>query len=112
MGRKVNPTGYRLGIIKDWKARWYAEGSKYADQLHEDFVIRNTVYSMHSNAGIAMVEIERFPNLVVVTMHTARPGIVIGRKGAAVKELRTALEELTGDKVKIEVDGVYIGDAH
>jgi small subunit ribosomal protein S3 len=107
MGRKVHPTGFRLKVIRDWNARWYADGKRYGDLLHEDIAIRNTVEGMHANAGISRVEIERYPNQVLITLHTARPGIVIGRKGAAVKELRQELEKLTGGKkVKIEVEEI------
>ncbi len=107
MGRKVHPTGFRLKVIRDWNARWYADGKRYGELLHEDIAIRNTVEEMHANAGISRVEIERYPNQVLITLHTARPGIVIGRKGAAVKELRQELEKLTGGKkVKIEVEEI------
>jgi len=106
MGRKVHPTGMRLKIIKDWNARWYAEGRRYGELLHEDFAIRKLIESEHDNAGISNIEIERYPNQVQVTLHTARPGIVIGRKGTAVKELRQKLEELTGKNVRIEVEEV------
>jgi small subunit ribosomal protein S3 len=107
MGRKVHPTGFRLKVIRDWNARWYADGKRYGDLLHEDIAIRETVETMHANAGISRVEIERYPNQVLITLHTARPGIVIGRKGAAVKELRQELEKLTGGKkVKIEVEEI------
>jgi len=107
MGRKVHPTGFRLKVIRDWNARWYADGKRYGELLHEDIAIRNTVEDMHANAGISRVEIERYPNQVLITLHTARPGIVIGRKGAAVKELRQEMEKLTGGKkVKIEVEEI------
>jgi small subunit ribosomal protein S3 len=106
MGRKVHPTGMRLKIIKDWNARWYAEGRRYGELLHEDLAIRNLIKGEHSNAGISRIEIERFPNQVLVTLHTARPGIVIGRKGSTVKELRAKLEDMTGKKVRIEVEEV------
>ncbi|MEJ2149533.1 MAG: 30S ribosomal protein S3 [Chloroflexota bacterium] len=107
MGRKVHPTGFRLKVIRDWNARWYADGKRYGELLHEDIAIRNTVEEMHANAGISRVEIERYPNQVLITLHTARPGIVIGRKGAAVKELRQEMEKLTGGKkVKIEVEEI------
>ncbi len=110
MGRKVHPIGMRLKIIKDWNARWYAEGRRYGDLLHEDFAIRDMVYRLHGNAGISKVEIERYPNQVVVTLHTARPGIIIGRKGQAVKELRQSLQDLTGKNVKIEVEEIQSPD--
>src|SRR5438132_4515463 len=98
MGRKVHPTGYRLKVIKDWNARWYADGSRYGQLLHEDLAIRNAVSGMHESAAISLVEIERYPGQVLVTLHTARPGIVIGRKGEAVKKLRQDLEALTDGK--------------
>jgi small subunit ribosomal protein S3 len=107
MGRKVHPIGYRLKVIKDWNARWYADSSRYGALLHEDLKIREAVASLHESAGISSVEIERFPGQVQVTLHTARPGIVIGRKGEAVKKLRQDLEALTdGKKVKIEVEEI------
>lgn len=103
MGRKVHPYGFRLGVIRDWKARWYAEGEEYANLLHEDVAIRKLVDVSARRAGISRVEIERFPKQVAVTIWTARPGIVIGRKGAAVKSLRHDLEKLVGGK-RVTVD--------
>jgi small subunit ribosomal protein S3 len=110
MGRKVHPVGMRLRIIKDWNARWYAEGRRYGELLHEDFKIRELVRGKHEGAGVSDVEIERYPNQVQVTLHTARPGIIIGRKGAAVKELRQDLEALTGKSVKVEVEEIAAPD--
>ena len=106
MGRKVHPYGFRLGVIRDWKARWYAEGGEYADLLHEDLAIRRYIAGGSRRAGISRVEIERFPNQVSVTIWTARPGIVIGRRGAAVKELRSTLEEKTGKRVSVDVQEI------
>ena len=106
MGRKVHPYGFRLGVIRDWKARWYAEGEDYANLLHEDLKIRYLVHRGAGHAGISRVEIERFPNQVSVTIWTARPGIVIGRKGSAVKILRKELEDLTGKRVSVDVQEV------
>ena len=106
MGRKVHPYGFRLGVIRDWKARWYAEGDDYANLLHEDLRIRQFVDSNLRRAGISRVEIERFPNQVGVTIWTARPGIVIGRKGASVKMLRRELEEMTAKRVSVDVQEV------
>ena len=106
MGRKVHPYGFRLGVIRDWKARWYAEGDDYADLLHEDLKIRQFIEGVAGRAGISRVEIERFPNQVLVTIWTARPGIVIGRKGAAVKMLRKDLEEMTSKRVSVDVQEV------
>lgn len=106
MGRKVHPYGFRLGVIRDWRARWYAEGAEYADLLHEDFQIRRHIAESSGRAGISNVEIERSPNQVSVTIWTARPGIIIGRKGAAVKILRSELEEMTGKHVSVDVQEI------
>lgn len=107
MGRKVHPNGFRLKVIRDWNARWFAEGSRYADLLHEDFAIRELIEKEMPQAGISRVEIERFPNQVQVIVWTAKPGVVIGRKGASVKELRGKLRDLTGGKgVKLEVEEI------
>lgn len=113
MGRKVHPVGFRLKIIRDWNSRWFAEGNTYADLLHEDFEIRDLVGKQLPNAGIASVEIERAaPNQVQVTIHTAKPGIVIGRKGATVKDLRGRLRDLTDKAVKLEVEEVTNPEAN
>ena len=106
MGRKVHPYGFRLGVIRDWKARWYAEGDDYAGLLHEDLKVRQLIGDVAGRAGISRVEIERFPNQVLMTIWTARPGIVIGRKGASVKMLRRELEEMTGKRVSVDVQEV------
>lgn len=106
MGRKVHPIGFRLKVIRDWDARWFAEGEHYADLLHEDLAIRDLVRESSDRAAISRVEIERFPNQVQVTIWTAKPGVVIGRKGAAVKELRGKMEQLTRKKVRVEVEEI------
>jgi small subunit ribosomal protein S3 len=106
LGRKVHPYGYRLKVIRDWKANWFAEGREYADLLHEDLAVRELVSAQSDRAGIADVEIERYPNQVQVTIWTAKPGIVIGRKGSAVKELRQQLERLTNKRIKVEVEEI------
>jgi small subunit ribosomal protein S3 len=103
LGRKVNPIGFRLGIIKEHKSRWYAAGKNYTAQLAEDREIRRMVYEELPKAGISNVEIERQPNQVHVIIDTARPGVIIGRKGASVNVLRTKLQDLTQKKVKIDV---------
>ena len=112
MGRKVHPVGFRLKSIRDWNARWFAEGGRYRDLLLEDMAIRRMVKQDLSQAGVAHVEIERFPNQVQVTIHTARPGIVIGRKGAAVKDLRQKLKDLTDKTVRVEVEEITQPDAN
>lgn len=106
MGRKVHPIGFRLGVNKDWQAQWYAEGEEYADLLEEDLAIRDLIESEMEDAGLSRVELERFPKQVSITIHTSRPGIVIGRRGSNVKRLRRCLEELTGKRVRIEVEEV------
>ncbi len=106
MGRKVHPVGFRLKIIRDWNTRWFAEGRRYEERLHEDFAIRDLISKRLASAAVSRVEIERYPNQVQVTIHTAKPGIVIGRKGAAVKDLRDTIRELTGKSVKLEVEEV------
>jgi small subunit ribosomal protein S3 len=108
MGRKVHPYGFRLGYIKDWKARWYAEKEEYADLLAEDLKIRRLIRDDLGHAGISNIEIERFPKArqVSVKVWTAKPGIVIGRKGANVNALRKSLEALTGKKIHVDVEEV------
>jgi len=106
MGRKVHPYGLRLGIIKDWKAKWYAECEEYSELLHEDLAVRDLIRKEMGRAGISDIRIERFPNQVSITIDTAKPGIVIGRKGANVKDLRSKLEGLTGKTIRIDVQEV------
>lgn len=105
MGRKVHPLGFRLGVIKDHRARWYAEGQEYRNLLEEDLAIRQLVRDIHERGSIADIEIERLPaaKQVSVKIHTSKPGVVIGRKGAAVNQLRKQLEDLTDKKVHIDV---------
>jgi small subunit ribosomal protein S3 len=106
LGRKVHPLGFRLGIIKDWQARWFATGEEYADLLQEDLNIRDLIRKEMGQAGISKIEIERFPKRVGITVWTAKPGIIIGRKGATVKTLRQDLEELSNKKVRIDVQEI------
>jgi small subunit ribosomal protein S3 len=110
MGRKVHPYGFRLGVIKDWKARWYADGDRYADLLQEDLKIRDYVRLKLGRAGISDIQIERFPKQVAIAISTAKPGIIIGRKGANVKTLREDLEALTGKKIKVDVNEIQNPD--
>lgn len=106
MGRKINPVGARLKINRGWESRWFAEGDKYVGQLHQDFQIREFIFKNTERGGISKIEIERFPSLIVTTIFTAKPGIVIGRKGEAVKKIRQGLEEMTNQKIKIEVQEI------
>ena len=103
MGRKVHPIGFRLKINKTWESRWFATRKVYAAQIQEDRKIRELIFRSTPRAGISGVEIERFPNSVHVTINTAKPGIVIGRKGASVKELRKQISALTGTGVKLDI---------
>ena len=110
MGRKVHPVGFRLKINRTWEGRWFAEGDRYREMLHEDFKIRQFVNKNTEHAGISKIEIERYPSQVVVTIFTAKPGIVIGRKGDAVKKIRQGLEDATKKKVKVEVEEIQKPD--
>lgn len=103
MGRKVHPIGYRLGITKPWEARWFAKGNDYSNQLKQDLEIRALLMETSSKAGVSRVEIERFPSKIKVIVHTAKPGILIGRKGENVKRVRTDLETLTGKKIDLDI---------
>lgn len=110
MGRKVHPIGFRLKINKTWEGRWYAEGVNYVNQLHQDFHIRELVRSETPKAGVSRIEIERFPGKVKVTVHTAKPGILIGRKGDNVKKVRSSLESLVGKKIDLEIKEIKSPD--
>jgi len=104
MGRKVHPYGFRLGYIKDWRSKWYASDKKvYETQIAEDSKVRDMIRKEVGHAGIADVRIERFPKQVNIYVHTAKPGIIIGRKGASVAALRKHLEDLTQKKIKLDV---------
>lgn len=106
MGRKVHPIGYRLGYIKDWQSKWFADRT-YTEQLHEDILLRKLIIKELANAGVARVEIERSANKVEVTVYTAKPGIVIGKRGAKVDELKNDLEKRTGKKVKLNIQEIH-----
>ncbi len=110
MGRKVHPIGFRLGINQPWSGRWFAEGAEYRNQLHQDIVIRKMVSKEAEKAGISTIEIERFGDKVKVSIHTAKPGILIGRKGDSVKKIRTDLEALTGKKIDLEIKEIKAPD--
>jgi small subunit ribosomal protein S3 len=102
MGRKVHPYGFRLGVSRTWNAKWYADKT-YTSLLKEDITIRQLVSKRLANASVSMVDIERGINHVTVTVHTAKPGIVIGKGGANVEALRTQVGKLTSRKVKLEI---------
>ena len=103
MGRKVHPIGFRLKINKTWDARWYAEGEDYVNNLHQDFEIRGVIREEAPRAGVSRIEIERFPGKIRILVHTAKPGVLIGRKGENVKQLRANLEALVGKKIDLEI---------
>jgi len=103
MGRKVNPIGFRLKVNKTWDGRWYAEGDEYVDQLHQDFAIRELIREMAPRAGVSRIEIERFPGNVKIFVHTAKPGVLIGRKGESVKRIRKEIETLVGKKIDLQI---------
>ncbi|MBO1005408.1 30S ribosomal protein S3 [Pseudogracilibacillus auburnensis] len=102
MGQKVNPIGMRVGIIRDWESRWYAE-KDYATLLHEDIKIREYIAKRLADASVSSVEIERAAKRVNITIHTAKPGMVIGKGGSEVEALRKALNELTKKRVHINI---------
>ncbi|AUJ24392.1 30S ribosomal protein S3 [Virgibacillus dokdonensis] len=102
MGQKVNPTGLRVGVIKDWESKWYA-GKDYADLLHEDIKIREYLENRLKIAAVSSIDIERAANRVNITIHTGKPGMVIGKGGSEVESLRKALNSLTGKRVHINI---------
>lgn len=105
MGRKVHPVSFRLGIIRDWQSRWYADRN-YTELVHEDVAIRSLVGKRLANASLSMIEIQRSANQLDVTLHTAKPGIVIGKGGQAVDLLRKDIETMTGKKVKLNIEEI------
>ena len=127
MGRKVHPVGMRLGVNETWQGRWFAEGTQYREQLHQDLAVRNLLMGIPSKggaahsakvqklrrempeavlknrAGVSRIEVERFPGKIRVVIFTAKPGILIGRKGESVKLIRQGLETLVGKKVDLDI---------
>ena len=106
MGQKVHPIGFRLGYIKPWESRWYAKKGDFAKWLHEDFHLRREIKQRFHHAGVARVEIERASNRVKITIHTARPGIIIGRKGGEIEALRQDLEKKSKRQILINIEEV------
>src|SRR2546422_11029153 len=117
MGQKVHPIGFRLGINKTWQSNWYAKRN-YADLLHEDLMIRGHIKERLYHAGISKVEIERAANRAKINIYSARPGIIIGKRGAEVDKLKNELQELTQKQVainikeirKAEIDGQLVAE--
>jgi small subunit ribosomal protein S3 len=105
MGHKVHPTGFRIGVIRDWQAKWYAD-KHYAEFLQEDLKLRKGIQDRYAEAAVSQVEIERQANKVSITIYTARPGIVIGRGGQRVDETRAYLEDLVGKKVQLNIQEI------
>src|SRR5438132_8428036 len=105
MGHKVHPIGFRLGILYPWQSKWYAD-KNYTELLHEDLSIRRAVLKRLSDAAVSRVELERNANQVIVTIHTAKPGIVIGRGGQKVEELRNELEKMSSRRVRVNISEI------
>jgi len=103
VGQKVHPTGFRLGVIRDWNSKWYANKQNYAALLHEDLKVRELIKKRFFTAGVSQIEIERAANRAKVTIHTGRPGMVIGKGGSEVDKLRRDLESLTGKQIQVNI---------
>jgi small subunit ribosomal protein S3 len=110
MGRKVHPIGFRLSVTQAWQGRWFAEGAEYRAQLRQDFAIRDLIRRESGRAGVSRIEVERYPGKVKVTVHTAKPGILIGRKGEGVKKIRADLETLAGKKIDLDIKEIKSAD--
>lgn len=106
MGQKVHPYGFRLGYTKTWKSRWFAKRD-YADLLHEDIALKRQLKDKLRSAGVSSIEIERAANKLMVRIHTARPGIIIGRKGAEIDKLKNEIQKRTGREVHIDITEVH-----
>jgi small subunit ribosomal protein S3 len=110
MGRKVNPIGFRLKVNRSWDGRWFAEGDEFVNQLQQDIKIREMIREGSPRAGISRIEIARFPGKVKVIVHTAKPGVFIGRKGENIKKVRTELESVAGMKIDLEIKEIKSPD--
>jgi small subunit ribosomal protein S3 len=106
MGQKIRPTGFRVGIMEDWRSRWYAGKQDFAELLEEDKLIRDFIKERYQKSGIPKVEIERTRDEVKVFLFTARPGVIIGRKGQEVEKLQQQLEKLTGRRINLKIEEV------
>ena len=103
MGQKINPSGFRVGVIQDWDAKWYADDKNFADVLHEDLKIREHIDTVLADASVSRVEIERAANRINVSINTSKPGMVIGKGGSEVDKLRSQLNNLTGKRVHVNI---------
>ncbi|QTX31521.1 30S ribosomal protein S3 [Aminithiophilus ramosus] len=110
MGQKVHPVGYRIGVIRDWESKWFAGGRDYAKKLHEDLRLRDWVKKRWGHAGVSKVEIERIGNVIRFTIWTARPGVVIGKGGQEIQDVRDALQKITGQRVMINIQEIKSPD--
>ncbi len=110
MGQKTHPIGFRLGITKDWNSRWFAEGRAYKDFLHEDLRLRKFIKEKIGHAAISKIEIERRASKLDLTIHTARPGIIIGKKGAEVEVLRKELQTMFNREIYIKIQEIRRAD--
>ena len=106
MGQKVHPHGFRLGIIYDWESKWFAQKKEYRELLGKDRDVRGFINKSLPDASISRIEIDRNANLITVTIHTSRPGVVIGRQGTRVEELRSDLEKLTGGRIRVNIQEI------
>ncbi len=112
MGQKINPIGLRVTITKDWRSRWFSNKKQFAGLLNEDLEVRAIVKKRLENAAVSRVSIERYANRIRISVHTARPGIVIGRKGQDIEKIRTELNKLTGKEIYIEIQEVRNPDTN
>lgn len=106
MGQKVNPVGLRVGVIRTWDSRWYAKGAQYFENLHEDIKLRKYIKDKLKHAGVAKIEIERAAKKVKVIISTARPGVVIGKKGTGIDSLKADIQKLTPNEVFLSIQEV------
>ena len=118
MGNKVHPTGFRLGIIREWTSKWFAEGDNYSEWLHEDLRIKRFLRDEVGHTGISRIEIERMAKKVKITIYTAKPGIVIGKRGQGIERLKNDLKSITDNEIflniqevrKAELDATLVAD--
>ncbi|HEB98587.1 MAG TPA: 30S ribosomal protein S3 [Thiotrichales bacterium] len=106
MGQKVHPTGIRLGIVKDWSSKWYADSRRFPDYLNNDIKVRDFLKKRLAHASVSRIQIERPAKNALITIHTARPGIVIGKKGEDIEKLRAEVSKLMGIPVHINIEEV------
>src|SRR5438270_13058195 len=106
MGHKVHPNGFRLGVYRNWEAKWFAPDKEFKPLLLEDVRLRRMLVSRLKNAGIARIETERSSSALTITLHTAKPGIVIGKGGTSVDALRDELEKMTGKRVRVTIQEI------